>query len=68
MGHVITGNLKIFSDSRLCSIIAKGPKYGFPMQIDFQKCHEKIAGSLNKFCNRWCNREHVKCDALKDWD
>ena len=30
------------------------------MQIDFQKCCEKIAGSLNEFCNRWCKREHVK--------
>ena len=37
------------------------------MQIDFQKCREKIAGSLNEFCNRWCKREHVECDALKDW-
>ena len=37
------------------------------MQIDFQKCCEKIAGSLNEFCSRWCKREHVKCDALKDW-
>ena len=36
------------------------------MQIDFQKCREKIAGSLNEFCNRWCKREHVDCDALKD--
>ena len=37
------------------------------MQMDFQKCREKIAGSLNEFCNRWCKREHVECDALKDW-
>ena len=37
------------------------------MQIDFQKYREKIAGSLNEFCNRWCKREHVECDALKDW-
>ena len=37
------------------------------MQIDFQKCREKIAGSLNEFCNRWCKREHFKCAALKDW-
>ena len=37
------------------------------MQIDFQKCREKIAGSLNEFCNRWCKRENVECDALKDW-
>ena len=37
------------------------------MQIDFQKCREKIAASLNEFCNRWCKREHVEKDALKDW-
>ena len=36
------------------------------MQIDFQKCREKIATSLNQFCNRLCKREHVECDALKD--
>ena len=36
------------------------------MQIDFQKCREKIAGSFNGFYNRWCKREHVECDALKD--
>ena len=63
----ITGNLKVISDSRIRSIIAKGPKYRFPVQIDFLKCREKIAGSLNEFCSRWCKREHVECDALKDW-
>ena len=66
-GHVIKGNLKIISDSRIRSIIAKGPKYRFPVQTDFQTCREKIAGSLNEFCSRWCKREHVECDALKDW-
>ena len=67
MGHVITGNLRIISDSRICLIIAKGPKYRFPVHIDFQKCREKIAASLNEFYNRWCKREQVECDALKDW-
>ena len=44
-------------------IIAKGPKYRFPVHIDFSKVSEKIATSLNEFCKR----EHVECDALKDW-
>ena len=60
----MTGNLRIISDSRIRSIIAKGPKYRFPVHIDFQKCREKIAASLNEYCNRWCKFE---CDALKDW-
>ena len=34
-GHVITGNLKIIFDSRIRSIIAKGPKYRLPVQVDF---------------------------------
>ena len=37
------------------------------MHIDFQKCCEKIAASVNECFNRWCKREHVECDALKDW-
>ena len=32
---VITGNLKIISDSRIRSKIEKGPIYRFPVQIDF---------------------------------
>ena len=37
------------------------------MHTDFQKCREKIPASPNDYCNRWCEREHVECDALKDW-
>ena len=29
--------------------------------------HRLLFRSLNEFCNRWCKREHVECDALKDW-
>ena len=66
-GHIITGNLKIISDSRIRSIISKGPKYRLPSQIDFNKCREEIAVALNKFCKRWCRREHVECNALNSW-
>ena len=34
--------------------------------MDFQKCCEKITGSLDEFCNRSCKREHVECNALKN--
>ena len=43
------GNLKIISDSRIRSIIAKGPKYRFPVQIDFQKCRQKLQYLLMNF-------------------
>ena len=39
----------------------------FPVQVDFLECREEVAGSLGGFCSRWCKREHVECDSLKDW-
>ena len=31
------------------------------------KCREEIASALNDFGNRWCKREYVEPDALKEW-
>ena len=45
-------------------VIVKISKVSSPWM---QNSREKIAGSLNEFCNRWCKRENVECDALKDW-
>ena len=66
-GHIMTGNLKIISDSRIRYIVSKGPKYRFPSRINFKKCREEIASALNDFGNRWCKREYVEPDALKEW-
>ena len=38
-----------------------------PPNIDFSKCRREIAASLNDFSNRWCKRENVEPDALKEW-
>ena len=63
----MTGNLKIISDSRIRYTVSKGPKYRFPSRIDFKKCREEIASALNDFGNRWCKREYVEPNALKEW-
>ena len=48
-GHIVTGGLKIITDSRIRSIICKGPKYRFPVPIDFKSCREEIAGPYKNF-------------------
>ena len=53
-GHIVTGDLKIITDSRIWSIIGKGPKYRFPLSIDFKSCRKEIADALQEYCNRWC--------------
>ena len=67
MGHIAIGNLKNITDSRIRSVISKGPKYRSPAHIDFNKCRETIASSLNDYCTRWCKREHVESNALNNW-
>ena len=48
-------------------IVSKGPKYGFPSRIDLKKYREETASALNDFGNRWCKREYVEPNALKEW-
>ena len=48
--------------------VSKGPKYRFPSYINFDKCREEIASALNDFGNRWCKREGVEDNALKEWE
>ena len=66
-GHKITGNLKIILDLRIHYKVSKGPKYRFPSRIDYKQCRKEIASALNDFGNRWCKREYVEPDALKEW-
>ena len=66
-GRVITGGLNVIPDARVRNIISRGPGYRFPSNIDFSGCRREIAASLNDFSNRWCKRENVEPDALKEW-
>ena len=63
----ICKKVTLISDSRICKIVSKGPKYRFPCYINFDKCKEEIASALNDFGNRWCKREGVDNIALKEW-
>ena len=66
-GHIVSGNLKIITDSWIRSVISKGLKYRFPAHIDFNKCRKTIASALNDYCTCWCKREHVESNALNNW-
>ena len=67
-GHVITSNLRIISDSRIRSIIAKVPKYRFLCILIFKSVAKKLQHLLmNLVVVVVYKREHIECDALKDW-
>ena len=43
---MITGNLNVIPDARVCNIISKGPKYSLTSNIDFPKCRREMSASL----------------------
>ena len=48
-GHIVTGDLKIITDSRIRSIIYKGPKYRFLVQIDLNHVVRKLQEPYKNF-------------------
>ena len=58
---------KEIPQSQIIANTGRGNDIKFPSNIDFPKRHREIVASLNDFSNRWCKRENVEPDALKDW-
>ena len=52
-GHIMTGNLDIVNNERLCQLISKGPKYREPKQICLRKLVKKyklvLINSLSEY-------------------
>ena len=48
-------------------LFLKAKNIDFFSNIDFHKCRREIAASSIDFSNRWCKRENVEPDALKEW-
>ena len=46
-GHIITGDLRIIENKKLCKIISKGPNYREPNTINWKKSKESIVESLD---------------------
>ena len=60
--------MKIISDSRIRSIIAKGPNYRFHVPMIFKSVVKKLQPLLMNFVVVGVKeRMIVDCDDLKDW-
>ena len=46
-GHIITGDLRIIENKKLCKIISKGPNYREPNNINWKKSKESIVEGLD---------------------
>ena len=66
-GHVATGDVDIFSNSKLRDILNKGPKHREPVTLNFEEARKSILGNLDSFIKSWADKEHFDKSCFDGW-
>ena len=66
-GHVISGDLKIVSDPKLRSLIAKGPKYREPMPFSCKQARSDIIKGIDDCIDTWSEKSGTPKSAFDSW-
>ena len=65
--HIITGDLNIVNNERLCQLISKGPKYREPKQICFEEARKEIQTGVDQFLERISNDKEILKNYFSEW-
>ena len=65
--HIITGDLRIISNSNLRKLFSKGPKYREPKSINLNKAKECILDGLAQCIDNWCNKYGINKVLFSEW-
>ena len=65
--HIMTGDLHIVDNERLCQLISKGPKYWEPKQICFEEVREEIQTGVDQFLERISNDKEILKNYFSKW-
>ena len=66
-GHVVTGDISIFSSDKLRNLVRKGPKYREPAMLDFDVAKKSILDHLDEFVTDWAEKEHFSIQCFEGW-
>ena len=66
-GHVVTGDVTIFSNEDLRDLLLKGPKFREPARLDFDCAKRTILDNLENFIKSWADKEHFNTSCFEGW-
>ena len=66
-GHVVTGDVTIFSNEDLREILLKGPKFRERARLDFDRAKKTILDNLENFIKGWADKEHFNTSCFEGW-
>ena len=65
--HVATGDMSIFSNSKLRNIIKNGPNFREPVTLDFDLAYETILNNIDNLIDKWSNKEKLPKLCFNGW-
>ena len=66
-GHIITGNLNIVENSKLRSLLTKGPNYREPVNINYRKCLTEVENGIALCAQKMIVDKKLLPNSLNDW-
>ena len=66
-GHIITGDLKVVTDSKLRNLLSKGPSHREPVTLNFDKAKEEILSGIKLLVTKWANKYKVHTNTFYGW-
>ena len=66
-GHVVCGNLLIIENKKVRDLLAKGPTYREPMNVDWKKFVRNFKISLESCVAKWASDEKVNASEFDGW-
>ena len=66
-GHVVTGNLRIINNGRICKLLVKGPSYREQNNINWNRLEMILLEAVRAYKVRWAKREHFDVRILNEW-
>jgi len=66
-GHIMTGNLGIIKNSKLRSLLSKGPKYREKERLNWNKVQSCIDSGIDQCTVSWARSENVDVKLLSEW-
>ena len=66
-GHIITGDLRIIEDKHLRKLIARGPNYREPKNVNWNKCREVITNGLDSCGDAFVNKFDLDEGEISGW-
>ena len=65
--HVVTGDLRIVTNSKLRKLLSKGPNYREPKMLNYRKCRQSIESSISSAIEKLVVKYNLSLESFSSW-